>query len=76
MHTMHRLSSRAIRIYNNPQLSSGASDMPNPNVTVLTVDIPAGNITLLGQISCLHVIPGQIWGAGVCSPLTTVVIVC
>lgn len=40
-------SQEAIRTYNDPQLPSGISDMSNPNVTVLTVDIPAGNVTLV-----------------------------
>lgn len=30
----------------NAQLPKGATDMPNPNVTVLSINIPAGNTTL------------------------------
>ncbi|QGA19359.1 hypothetical protein EYB26_007048 [Talaromyces marneffei] len=40
-------SQEAVRIYNEPQLSLGAIDMANPNVTVLTVDVPVGNVTLI-----------------------------
>jgi hypothetical protein len=40
-------SQKTVRIYNDPQLPSGSSDLSNLKVTVLAIDIPAGNATLV-----------------------------
>jgi len=36
----------AVRLSTDPALPSGASDQPNPGVTVLTIELPAGQYDL------------------------------
>lgn len=45
--TLYFYSQEAVRIYDDPQLPSGTSDLSNLNVTILSIDIPAGNATLV-----------------------------